>query len=160
MSIFAKASISSTLIITAMAGGILPLLAQEARPDASKLRIERPTKILMLSGIVPITDTGPPPDMRKSIIESPVKSMLRQESPVSAEPGGIGYSGSTTWSLPKEPVSRTLPPATAASFLNPAVKPGEVNWRSNFQAACEAAVASGKPVLLFQLMGKLDRKFC
>ena len=45
-------------------------------------------------------------------------------------------------------------------FVNPKVKPGEVAWHSNFSAACDASKQSGKPVLLFQLLGKLDDQFC
>jgi hypothetical protein len=44
--------------------------------------------------------------------------------------------------------------------VNPQVKPGDVAWHSNFAAACEASKQSGKPVLLFQLLGKLDEEFC
>src|SRR5262245_50300670 len=40
------------------------------------------------------------------------------------------------------------------------VAPGLVRWRATFASACEAASYSGKPVLLFQLLGRLDREFC
>ena len=43
---------------------------------------------------------------------------------------------------------------------NPKVEPGKVRWHPTFQAACDAARQSGKPVLLFQMMGKLDDQFC
>ena len=46
------------------------------------------------------------------------------------------------------------------AFRNPKVEPGKVRWHKNFEAACAAARKSGKPVLLFQLMGKLDDRFC
>lgn len=36
------------------------------------------------------------------------------------------------------------------------VKPGRVRWHPSFADACQAARQSGKPVLLFQLIGKLD----
>lgn len=39
-------------------------------------------------------------------------------------------------------------------------KPGDINWHSNFEDACKASILSGKPVLLFQMMGNLDDKFC
>jgi hypothetical protein len=48
----------------------------------------------------------------------------------------------------------------AANFANPRVEPGLVKWHPSFAAACEAAKKSGKPVLLFQMMGKLDDQFC
>ena len=49
---------------------------------------------------------------------------------------------------------------SAANPANPTVKPGEVRWHPSFAAACDAAKKSGKPVLLFHLMGRLDHQFC
>jgi hypothetical protein len=43
---------------------------------------------------------------------------------------------------------------------NPAVRPGRVRWHQDFAAACAAGRNSGKPVLLFHMMGRLDQKFC
>jgi hypothetical protein len=43
---------------------------------------------------------------------------------------------------------------------NPKVKPGLVKWHATFAEASEASKKSGKPVLLFQMMGKLDDQFC
>jgi hypothetical protein len=48
----------------------------------------------------------------------------------------------------------------AANPANPKVEPGKVKWHPSFAAACAAAKKSGKPVLLFQMMGKLDDQFC
>jgi hypothetical protein len=45
-------------------------------------------------------------------------------------------------------------------LANPRVKPGKVRWHRDFAAACAAAKKSGKPVLLFQMMGKLDEQLC
>jgi hypothetical protein len=50
--------------------------------------------------------------------------------------------------------------AAAQDFVNPKVQPGKVNWHKDFAAACAASARSGKPVLLFQMMGKLDEQFC
>ncbi len=48
----------------------------------------------------------------------------------------------------------------AVPFDNPKVAPGRVVWHPSFAAACKASQGSGKPVLLFQMMGKLDEQFC
>jgi len=58
--------------------------------------------------------------------------------------------------------ARTVPAATpsAEAFVNPKVEPGKVHWHKDFAVACRAAEKSGKPVLLFQMMGKLDDRFC
>jgi hypothetical protein len=43
---------------------------------------------------------------------------------------------------------------------NPKVAAGKVKWHASFAEACAAASKSGKPVLLFQMMGQLDDLFC
>jgi hypothetical protein len=43
---------------------------------------------------------------------------------------------------------------------NPKVQPGLVGWHPTMAEACAAARRTGKPVLLFQLMGNLDERFC
>jgi hypothetical protein len=49
---------------------------------------------------------------------------------------------------------------TPDHVANPKVAPGRVRWHADFAAACDAGRTSGKPVLLFQMMGKLDEQFC
>lgn len=44
--------------------------------------------------------------------------------------------------------------------VNAKVKPGDVAWHLSFADACQASEQSGRPVLLFQLLGKLDDQFC
>ncbi len=52
------------------------------------------------------------------------------------------------------------PVPAADDFVNPKVRPGLVKWHPSWNAACQASQKSGKPVLLFQMMGKLDDQFC
>jgi hypothetical protein len=76
-----------------------------------------------------------PADLSKGGIESPTKRLLAgQTTPGSA--------------------------SSASEFVNPKVEPGKVHWQKTFAEACTAAKKSGKPVLLFQMMGKLDERFC
>jgi hypothetical protein len=58
--------------------------------------------------------------------------------------------------------ARTIPAAAPAgpALANPKVQPGNVRWHKDFAAARAAAGKSGKPVLLFQMMGNLDERFC
>ena len=42
---------------------------------------------------------------------------------------------------------------------NPWVEPGKVRWHESFEVAKKAAANTGKPVLLFQMMGRLDQQF-
>jgi hypothetical protein len=65
--------------------------------------------------------------------------------------------------VPSERLVAAATPAPAAAgdaFVNPRVPPGKVRWHPDFDTACRAAAQSGKPVLLFQMMGRLDQKFC
>ena len=50
--------------------------------------------------------------------------------------------------------------AAPAQATNPQVRAGRVHWHADFAAACTASRGSGKPVLLFHMMGRLDQKFC
>jgi hypothetical protein len=56
------------------------------------------------------------------------------------------------------PQSSPIPAVTETA--NPQVRPGRVRWHADFSAACAAGRSSGKPVLLFQMLGRLDQKFC
>jgi hypothetical protein len=49
---------------------------------------------------------------------------------------------------------------TTPAFENPKVEPGRVKWHADFATARAASAKSGKPVLLFQMLGKLDDQFC
>ncbi len=71
-------------------------------------------------------------DLRKLAVELPVKH-------------GLLDSGAA-------PVERGADPAR--------VLPGRVAWHASPEAALEVARASGKPVLLFQLLGRLDDELC
>jgi hypothetical protein len=52
------------------------------------------------------------------------------------------------------------PVGEPSPFLNPKVKAGDVRWHATFAEACSASRRTHKPVLLFQLLGKLDDQFC
>lgn len=59
----------------------------------------------------------------------------------------------------ESPTKLLVASGASANFVNPKVEPGRVQWQASFAAACAAARKSGKPVLLFQLLGKLDEQF-
>ena len=52
------------------------------------------------------------------------------------------------------------PREAAAKDDNPTVAPGLVKWHKSVAEAQAAARVSGKPVLLFHMMGQLDKQFC
>jgi hypothetical protein len=71
---------------------------------------------------------------------------------------------------PKGPVAGPRPIPSVLDFSKSVVierptqalvkDPGRVRWHATFADACGKARRSGKPVLLFQMMGKLDDQFC
>lgn len=51
-------------------------------------------------------------------------------------------------------------PAPVEEHANRRVPPGRVAWCRDFTAACAVARNSGKPVMHFFMMGRLDQEFC
>ena len=77
-------------------------------------------------------------------------------------PPGIPDRGKAVIELPPKTIIANSAPAkpSADGFVNPKVEPGKVKWHTTFAEACAASAKSGKPVMLFQMMGKLDDQFC
>ena len=114
------------------------------RLDIGKRTIELPAKQVIPSPAATIEEARSPSRpvefLPKAVIENPTKRVIGER----LAPGPAN-SGNT----------RTGPSRVA----NPAVPPGKVHWHADLASAREAARRSGKPVLLFQLMGRLDRRF-
>lgn len=128
-----------------------------------------------------------PVDLRKVLIEGPVESLVASTRPPAAPsdeptksaparsdagtPGDVGkrWIESTTVRAISERTGhaggvdqqriRFGEAATTADTNNPTVKPGKVTWHADLATACRRAKESGKPVLLFQMMGRLDQRF-
>ena len=77
---------------------------------------------------------APPVDVGKRAVEMPSKAVAAKTAPAA--------------------------PANPAQPNNPTVEPGKVKWHNSFEDAKAAAAKSGKPVLLFHMMGRLDQQFC
>jgi hypothetical protein len=73
-------------------------------------------------------------DMRKAAVELPTARLLRSTD--------------------------TAATRAIAADSSQRVQPGLVAWHANYQEAVDASRASGKPVLLVQLLGRMDEKFC
>ncbi len=121
----------------------------------------------------PVTQSDPaslPLDRSKMVLEWPVKQALKQRQLAQPprlypELAGAAVAGNAS-SDPSPPEAHASPAndATVASGslateTNPTVEPGKIVWHDDFQAACKASQRSGKPVLLFQLLGRLDQRF-
>ena len=98
--------------------------------------------------------------MTKFVIEKPAEKILAHDT------ANVVAGDLTKTIRIEKPASALLThntagvPATGKEFVNPRVRAGDVRWHPSFELACEAAKQSGKPVLLFQMMGKLDDQFC
>ena len=138
--------------------------------------------LLTCAAVLAVSAVAAPPQLRtikdggKTAIENPLKAVVRQSAPRS--------SGNTVFK-PRPPASRipkdaekrdievplkrvvrdSAPPAEKATetkpagFKNPKVEPGKVRWHANFEKAVAASKRSGRPVLLFQMIGNLDERF-
>ncbi len=148
--------------VTLLVGGVSVVTSQETKGDrrtgqvqpGAPLRldrgknevIERPVKNIVVNGSGPVAPQPPAPaaaarplDISKTLrIEPAVKNLV------------------ATASAP----ARTPTPAANDKFVNPKVQPGKVRWHATLADARAAASKSKKPVLLFQMMGKLDDQFC
>lgn len=98
------------------------------------------------------------PNLSKLAIETPLETVLVPSD-------NFKYRGKGDIELPIETLLKlqssepTLPSTSPKTSDNPEVKPGDVNWHADFATACLRSKSSGKPVLLFQLMGELDQQF-
>jgi hypothetical protein len=92
------------------------------------------------------------PDRAKAIVEMPIKNLLKPHGPAAP----------TLPSLPApQPTQAPSPEPLDGAMQQESEKvaPGKVIWHRNVQAAHQAAQVSGKPVLVFQLLGDLDQRF-
>ena len=74
----------------------------------------------------------------------------------------IALSKAATQSGLERMIGGNEPPVMPASPLreNPPVSAGKVKWHANLQAAIATSQRSNKPIFLFQMLGKLEDKFC
>jgi hypothetical protein len=115
--------------------------------DVTKVRIvERPIEELVAksapaeaAAAEPAASPKPVDRTKGLVIERPVEEIVRELSLVGDEIAGIG--------------------APAADRDNPPAEPGKVKWHRDVTAALAAARTSGKPVLVFHLLGQLDQRF-
>jgi hypothetical protein len=95
--------------------------------------------LLTLAVSAALGDGQPAKFMAKGSVESSAKNVL-------ANTAGLNVG---------TPVAANVPQSD-----NPKVQPGLVSWHPTMAEACAVGRRTGKPVLLFQLMGNLNEKFC
>lgn len=90
------------------------------------------------------------------MFSAPIRSLayLTAALAVVATVFAVGTSRNATAAAPATPA------AEQPRDDNPRVKPGLVNWHGTAAEARAASERSGRPVLVFHMMGQLDRQFC
>jgi hypothetical protein len=160
--------ITRYLVLGSVALLTMPITGQPPESDRTKREVvERPVAKIVQSS-APVRGQ---PDLTKTLrIEPPVERIVRESAtvprnagkPVVVDPGKGKIEFPTKSVLPRSgppDVSRESPRAVDDT-TNPTVKAGLVQWHPSFAKACEAAKVSGKAVLLFHMMGQLDKQFC
>jgi hypothetical protein len=141
--------------------------------DSAKPTIEAPVENAITNGPGRVTPAAPAPAVvipapqpvfaPKGAIELPTKKLVENAASPALDQARRVYLPKSDIEAPtKKVVAAGAAPVPAASvdFVNPKVAPGKVQWHADLATACAAAARSGKPVLLFQMMGKLDDQFC
>ena len=114
---------------------------------------------VLVTGALAVYGDQKPADRTKRRAEINTERLLKETRPAVAE--RTRDRAKPDIESPVEAVvASTSATAGTPAFVNPKVEPGKVNWHTSLDAACAAAKKSGKPVLLFQMMGKLDDLFC
>ena len=103
-------------------------------------------------------------DMRKSVVETPLKTLLagaNDQAPAIASHADapIAAPRPVVEAVNREPAAATASSANSGTGENPTVEPGDVRWHEDFDQARSAANTSQRPVLLFQMIGRLDQRF-
>jgi hypothetical protein len=108
-------------------------------------------RLLIATTLTMAQPPTPPPQPSPSAPQTPV--------PV-VSPNAIGLDITKSVRIEKAPHDVVAKSAPVAVPAQQKVLPGNVTWHASFAAACEASRKSGKPVLLFQMMGQLDDALC
>ncbi|MGI9516501.1 MAG: hypothetical protein ACR2NP_05630 [Pirellulaceae bacterium] len=112
--------------------------------------------------------TGVRVDISKTGIERPLERIVEYsplivfQPPNGPRPPVDDQSKRFIESSLEELVDQARSPAPVDSLVtddNPSCEPGLIEWHESFAEACAASRESGKPVLLFQLLGRLDERF-
>jgi len=133
---------------------------QPPRVDRGKTIVIEPAVKKVVAGHT--SPAPPPPAGGVGFLTIPVRPMDFGKSGV-IEPllkGVLAGAGQQQQMFQIQAALAARQPAAPQGFVNPKVEPGKVKWHASFDEARAAAVKSKKPVLLFQMMGKLDDQFC
>jgi hypothetical protein len=156
-----------------------PAAPTQPLPDVSKFKVvERGTSKVVANSapVVPATPAPPAPASRsaadrtkKEVVERPTANVVNNSAPATPVPATPDRRADVSKTLRIEPtvsklVAATAPgtpvPPAAADPNNPTVEAGKVKWHKSLADARTASEKSGRPVLVFHMMGQLDKQFC
>jgi hypothetical protein len=102
------------------------------------------------------------PDFSKTKrIEPAVKQVVAATAPVAPAPDKPIVLDVSKFKVVEAPTTKLVASSAASGDAdNPTVEPGKVKWHKTLADARAAAEKSGRPVLLFHMMGQLDKQFC
>lgn len=126
-------------------------LAQDSRLPAqdSPLPAQGSPLPVQKAQAVPIERVAAPRlDVSKRMAELPLRRLIPVHPRLTEQNGELKSSSS-------RPTG-----AGAASTGNPKTEPGKVKWHATLEQALAASRKSFKPVMLFQMLGRLDDRFC
>ncbi len=92
------------------------------------------------------------------VIEKPVKDLVRSTAQAPVDGTAAGAVEAKNASGAASGVANQTASGTAG-LGGESVTPGLVRWHRTLADACQAAAQSGKPLLVFHLMGSLDERF-
>ena len=144
--------------------------------DMTKGIIEMPLKRIISTDLLNVAPSATAPPANAAGATGPAAAVWKASEPSTVRPHSrladlskmgierplkriISDSGLTTNGDAK-PQTVVAPTLKEERTSHGRVKPGSVKWHDSLKSACAAAHHSGKPVLVFQMMGRLDQEFC
>src|SRR5262245_43890033 len=155
--------IAAVALLTTPTWGQQPRPTSTVSPARAQEPLSRSDRVAVVTGAV--VKAVLRDETKKLVIEEIYTQTQANSAPVPAAEGREADKGKRKLEFPvKAAVQGSAPnplaPASPAKDENPIVKPGEVKWHASFAEARGAGKKSGKPILLFHMMGQLDRQFC
>ncbi len=120
--------------------------------------------VLSAAKLAPADERPAADPTKKRVVEKPVNDIVKQSAVQPKVDKPKVRLDVTKGFRVEAPIKRLVEKAPETGHTtvadNPRVEPGKVRWHGSLDEARQASVKSNKPVLLFQMMGNLDDRFC
>ena len=98
-------------------------------------------------------------DLSKDRIEEPLEEVLATADAISEIAVSVEDASKMAIEMPLERLVADTAANEADNVDNPYTQPGLVEWHADLETARLASKESGRPVMVFHLMGPLDQRF-